>query len=315
MKLSSLIVYKTILEGMTPLDTAPLAHDQLAPVLHTVKTNDLQFSNLTERLEQQYAQVLDCLCDFDQTLVEIKENISVMVSQHEPAYYAKSTDLYQQMCMHDSVDHILNRSYGITEENRQFLAARIQAHGDWQHAGLIIRPGREDWINLLVGCDPLYLVDTDIKLLDPAVLRFNDQYQRRLRTYAVSESVDAPILKDLPSEQFGFCLVYYFFNFKPIEIIRAYMAEIYTKLKPGGTFAMTFNDCDRSGGVDLAERGFACYTPAHAVLSAAADVGFELHQSFKIDAANTWLEFRRPGKLTSLRGGQTLATVMPKTNT
>jgi predicted methyltransferase len=109
-------------------------------------------------------------------------------------------------------------------------------------------------------------------------------------------------------------LVYYFFNFKPIEIIRAYMTEIYVKLKPGGTFAMTFNDCDRSGGVDLAERSFACYTPAHAVLSAATTAGFELHQSFKIDAANTWLEFRRPGQLTSLRGGQTLATVMPKTS-
>jgi hypothetical protein len=312
MKLSSLLAYKAILDDMTPLDTAPIAHETLAPVLHTVKTNDLQFSNLTERLQQQYNRVLDCLVDIDQTLDEVKENITTMIRQHEPSYYIKSSELYQEMTAYDSIEHTLSRRYQIDKETREFLTARIQAHGDWHHAGMIIRPGHEEWINLLVGCDPLYLVDTDLKLLDPAVLRFNDQYQRRLRTYAVTESVDAPILTDLPTGQFAFCLAYYFFNFKPIEIIQAYIVEIFSRLKPGGTLAMSFNDCDRAGGVDLAERSFMCYTPGHAVLTAAQSAGFELQQRFKIDSANTWLELRKPGELTSIRGGQTLATVMPK---
>ena len=312
MKLSSLLVYKAVLEEMMPLDTAPLAHGTLAPAVHIVKTNDLQFSNLTERLEQQYRIIVDQLCAFDQTLEEVVAEIDSMIQQYEPDYYAKSTELYQQMCSYDTVDSLLDRRLKPTETVTQFLTARIQAHGDWHHAGLIVRPGREEWINLLVGCDPLYLVDTDIKLLDPAVLRFNDQYQRRLRTYAVKESVDEPMLNALPDGQFGFCLIYYFFNFKPIEIVRAYLHELYGKLKPGGTLGFTFNDSDRAGGVDLAERGFMCYTPRRAVVAAAEAMGFEIQQSYRIDAACTWLEFRKPGQLTSMKGGQTLATLTVK---
>lgn len=312
MKLSSLIAYKTVLEGMMPLDTAPIAHKTLAPVLHTVKSNDVQFLNLTERLQSQYDRVLDCLYDVDQTLDEIVENLKTMITQHEASYYEKSFELYQEMTEYDSVEHTLNRYYQVDDSTREFITARIQAHGDWHHAGMIIRPGREEWINFLVGCDPLYLVDTDLKLLEPAVLRFNDQYQRRLRTYSVVESTDVPILSNLPVKQFAFCLVYYFFNFKPIEIIQAYLQELFYKLKPGGTLAMTFNDCDRAGGVDLAERSFMCYTPGHAVLSMAESIGFELQQRYNLDASNTWIELRRPGQLTSLRGGQTLATIMPK---
>ena len=312
MKLSSLLVYKNILSEMTPLDTAPLAHDKLAPALHIVKNNDLQFTNLSERLEQQYRTIVDQLCAFDQTLDEVVQEIDDMIQQYEPAYYARSTELYQQMCLYDSIEPLLDRRLNPTDTVTQFLTARIQAHGDWHHAGLIVRPGREEWINLLVGCDPLYLVDTDAGLLDPAVLRFNDQYQRRLRTYTVLESADELMLNALPTGQFGFCLIYYFFNFKPIEIIRAYLSEIFGKLKPGGTVAFTFNDCDRAGGVDLVERSFMCYTPRRTVMSIAEELGFEIQQSYRIDAACTWLEFRKPGQLTSIKGGQTLATLTHK---
>ena len=312
MKLSSLLVYKSILEEMMPLDTAPLAHNTLSPAVHTVKTNDLQFSNLTEQLEQQYRTIVDELCAFEQTMESVVNEIDAMVQQYEPAYYATSTELYQQMCEYDTAESLLDRRLNPTDTVAQFLTARIQAHGDWHHAGLIIRPGREDWINLLVGCDPLYLVDTDAALLDPAVLRFNDQYQRRLRIYTVTESTDWPMLDALPTGQFGFCLAYYFFNFKPIEIVRAYLHELYGKLKPGGTLAFTFNDGDRAGGAILAERSFMCYTPRRAVMAAAEAMGFEIQQSYRIDAACTWLEFRKPGQLTSIKGGQTLATLTAK---
>jgi len=312
MKLSSLLVYKSILEEMLPLDTAPLAHDTLAPAVHIVKTNDLQFSNLTERLEQQYRTIVDQLCAFEQTVESVVEEIDVIIQQYESDYYAKSTELYQQMCSYDTAESLLDRRLNPTDTVAQFIAARIQAHGDWHHAGLIIRPGREEWINLLVACDPLYLADTDSALLDPAVLRFNDQYQRRLRTYTVSESADSPMLGALPTGQFGFCLAYYFFNFKPIEIIRAYLHEIYDKLKPGGTVAFTFNDGDRAGGVGLAEHSFMCYTPRRAVMAAADALGFEIQQSYRIDAACTWLEFRKPGQLVSIKGGQTLAKLTVK---
>jgi len=312
MKLSSLIAYKNLLEEMIPLDTVPLAHDKLAPVLYTVQSNEVQFANLTEQLETDYRLVLEKLDQFDQTAEKIKNQIDSLIDQNESVYYENSSELYRQMMQYDSNEYVLNRQQPLTVEIKELIIARLQRHGDWHHAGMIIRPGHEDWINLLVGCDPLYLVDTNKELLDPAVLRFNDQYQRRLRTYEADESSTDAILKLLPQEQFAFCLVYNFFNFKPMEIVTRYLSELFYKLKPGGTVALTINDCDRAGAVKLAESGFKCYTPKSAVVEHCCSLGFELLTSFHIDAASTWLEFHRPGELTSLRGGQALAQVFSR---
>jgi hypothetical protein len=312
MKLSSLIAYKSLLEDMIPLDSVPLAHDKLAPVLHTVQSNEVQFANLTEQLEVDYRAVLEKLDQFDQTAEKIKNQINELVSQNESVYYENSTQLHRQMQQYDSNEYILNRQQPLTIEVKELIIARLQLRGDWRHPGMIIRPGREDWINLLVGCDPLYLVDTNKELLDPALLRFNEQYQRRLRTYVVDESLPDSILTQLPSGQFAFCLVYNFFNFKPIELVIKYLSELFYKLKPGGIVALTINDCDRAGAVKLAESGFKCYTPKQAIIEHCRILGFELTTSFHIDAASTWLEFQRPGELTSLRGGQALAQIFSR---
>ena len=116
----------------------------------------------------------------------------------------------------------------------------------------------------------------------------------------------------LPQGQFGFVLAYNFFNYKPLELIKRYMTEIYSKLRNGGILAFTFNNCDLAGGVANAERCFMCYTPGGLIRSLAESIGYEIHQYRQLDSANQWLEIRKPGKLTSLRGGQTLVTVLDK---
>lgn len=312
MKLSSVVAYKNHLDDITPLDTAGLTYDKLGPVLHSVQTSEVQFDNLTKMLDDDYHSVIQSVNKFEQSIDLIKDDLDLTIAQIEPSYYAESFRLYSQEMVYDTPEYILNRRFEITPDAAEFLNARIQGHGSWQHAGMIIRPGREDWIKHLVGCDPLYLVDQHAELLEPAVLRFNDQYQRRLRTYVVNESVDSLILDKLPDQQFAYCLVYNFFNYKPIEIIRTYLTEIYKKLKPGGTLAMTINDCDREGGVKLAERNFTCYTPGRTIIEYAKSLGFEVRQSFRIDLATTWIELQRPGQLVSIRGGQSLAKILYK---
>ena len=314
MKLSQIVAFKNLLDDMTPLETMVVAHDKLAPILHTVKANGVQFENLTERLDRIYHKILSDLDEFDQTIESIESELSQLIIQSEQPYYNDSQQLYGQMTAYESTEYILNRTMSIDDSIKDYITARIQQHGHWEHAGMIIRPGHEDWINYLVNCDPLYLVDQHLDLLDPSVLRFNDQYQRRLRLYAIQESFGQEILPRLPDNQFGFCLVYNFFNFKPIGIIKQYLTELYNKLKPGGTIAFTFNDCDRRGAVELVERNFICYTPGRAVMSHIESLGFNVRQKFKMSAACTWVEIQKPGILTTLRGGQTLAKLVYKNN-
>ena len=103
-----------------------------------------------------------------------------------------------------------------------------------------------------------------------------------------------------------------FYHYKPIEIIKVYLAEIYNKLKPGGTVAFTFNNCDYASGVKLVERKFMCYTPGTLIMSWSNDIGYDLVQTYRIDSAFTWVELRKPGALSSLRGGQSLARIVAK---
>jgi hypothetical protein len=322
MILSSIVAYKNYLDKITPIDGALIAHDRLAPTLHSIITNELQFPYLSHQLNQDYQTVLDSIYQFELTVDNIKDKLTDLIEQAEPSYYAESWRLYNQELYNDSTEDVLNRRFTILDDVKRFILARIQQHSNWCHAGLIIHPGHEDWINYLVGLDPLYLVapqprilESRIlvpKILEPAVLRFNDQYKRRLRTYTVIESANTAILDQLPDSQFGFCLAYNFFNYKPLEIIKQYLNDIYQKLKPGGVLAFTFNDCDWAAGITNAERNFMCYTPGRAIISHAETLGFQIHQRYQIDSGCSWLELKRPGELTSLRGGQTLAKIVYK---
>ena len=116
----------------------------------------------------------------------------------------------------------------------------------------------------------------------------------------------------MPDGQIGFCLVYYFFNFMPFELVRQYLEEIYRKLKAGGCVACTFNNCDRSGGVELVERNYMCYTPGGLMMTMCESIGFDISHTYQLDSACTWIELRKPGELTSLRGGQSLARIVAK---
>ncbi len=312
MKLSSLVAFRNNLESLIPIDSAPFVHEKLAPILHEVKTGEFQAPDATQQLEQDYKNILERITDFEITMDRVREAIDQTIQHLEASYYESSEILYQHMMEHDTVEHTLSRRFALTETAKNFITARVQMHGNWQHAGMIIRPGHEEWITMLVGCDPLYLVDNNTELLEPAVLRFNDQYQRRLRTYAVSEQNNSSPLRSLPDGQFAYCLAYNFFNFKPESVIVDYLTDLYKKLKPGAQAAFTFNDGDLSGAVDLAERHYAFYTPGRKIYQHIQDLGFVIKQKYIIDAACVWVEIQKPGELVSLRGGQSLAEVVPK---
>jgi hypothetical protein len=311
MKLSTLIAYRNHLDSLTPKDTKSLVLDAIGPSLHMVENNLLKFDKLTEILKQDSDNIQTAYDAYNLTINKIQQQVQLLIDNVEPSYMVESYRLYEKEMIDDSDEYILDRKLHLTTEAQEYLQDRIKLHGDWKHPGMIIRPGTESWIELLVGCDPLYLVDENQNLLVPAMFKFNPAYRNRLRPYAVKErDTTNQILKSIPDSQFAYCLVYNFFNYKPFEILKSYFSEIYSKLKPGGTLAFTFNDCDRAGGVVLVERHFMCYTPGSLLLALCKSLGYEVIQTYPIDTACTWVELRKPGTLTSLRGGQSLAKII-----
>jgi len=312
MKLSDLVAYKTALDKLSTRSAHREVELDLGKITHLVNTQSIQLNNFTQQLETQYNEIQEHLDRFEIKLDELKQSIKLQIELEEKYWFQESYRLYDQEMRNDSAEYVLNRRPKLDDDVENLLRVRIQNYVDWQHPAMIIQPGLEKFVEDMVGFDPLYLVAQQHDLLVPAFEKFPEEYQRRLRLYTVREDLDHDILEKIPNEQVGLCLVYNFFEFKPFEIVRKYLTEIYQKLKPGGTLIMTFNDCDRDKAVKLAEQHYACYTPGTMVQQFALTTGYDQIFSWNNNGPTTWLELKKPGTLTSLRGGQTLAKIIKK---
>lgn len=312
MKLSEIVDY---LRQIEKINTSPTCDDTLRhldSVMYTVSSHRAQRQGLTDDLQKNLVEITTALDKFQVTVENIKSYLTTIVKKSEIAMYQESVRLYEQEMCFETNDYILNRRLAIDNESDILLRSRLRNAGDWRLPGMVIRPGLESFVEDLVPLDPLYLVDNDQELLDPGILKFTPEYQRRLRPYVVKEYYSNTILELLPDQQFGVVFAYNYFNYKPLEIIQRYLKEIFTKLRPGGMFIFTFNDCDWAHEVALAEQNFMCYTPGHAVQSLAESAGYEIIYKHRGKGDLSWLELRKPGKITSLKGGQSLAKIIPK---
>lgn len=259
--------------------------------------------------QQQIAQSMDAYADL---LKDIRQQVQRTIDAHHRNYLEESTRLFRDEMRWETPEYILGRRLNSQEPDRDLLLGKILRYHDWRVPGLILRPGREDWIDHLVSLDPLYLADTALELLEPAVQRYHPEYQRRLRCYDLQERDTASILDQLPTGQFGYVFAYNFFNYRPLELVIQYLQELWHKLRAGGVVFFSFNDCDYAHAVALTEQHFMCYTPGSMLVQAAEKIGFEILDRYRGQADLAWLEIKRPGKIRSLKGAQTLAKIMPR---
>jgi hypothetical protein len=304
-KLSEFVNFKNQLDLLST-NTIQAATDlELNKIMHLVNLEN--YDNL---LDQRKIDIQKSFNGFELELTKVKDKVNQEIAILEKPEFQKSYTLYEGE-HNNPAEFILNlRKHTIP--NLELFQARLSKYINWQHSAMIIRPGIESFIDSMVALDPLYLVDLNHDYLAPALSKFNSQYQNRLRTYTVKEELDQDILGQLPNNQFALCFVYNYFNFRPFEILKKYLDEIYEKLTPGGVLVMTFNDCDRASAVQLVENFYCCYTPGYLVRELALSIGYEIEYSWNDPGPTTWLELKKPGTMTSLKGGQTLAKVLPK---
>lgn len=310
MKLSEIVAYKNLLDSFSLSSIHHDARHRLDGVIHAIIHYGIDFDDYTNEVIEQGHSIDRSFANFAASVDKISAALNRLIAAQSQEYYDRSSKLYYEEMCFDTNEYILNRRLTIDPTSADLLDGLIGRYADWRWPGLIFRPGREELIDRLVSLDPLYLVDHNLDLLEPAVTKFHPQYQRRLRKYIVNEKTDG-MLGDLPNNQFGYVFAYNYFNYKPAELIQRYLSAIWDKLRPGGVLFMTFNDCDYAHGVALAEKNFMAYTPGSKLIEYAEAQGFEIVSRHRGEADLSWLELRRSGKLRSTRGGQTLAKIIP----
>jgi SAM-dependent methyltransferase len=286
------------------------------------------------QLENLKVDILNSFDQFEGEFNIVKNRVYDQIRKEEQIYLQNSYKAYEEYRSHRyewlktphpsdlvevqeanlrmHVENILNNRLPLADESQELIMNRITRVSSWQNTTMILRPGTEQWINNMVNNDPMYLVDENYDLLTPAMAQFNEIYQNRLRPYVIREDQEQDILWQLPDNQFGLVLAWNYFNHRPFEIVRRYLIELYRKMRPGGMLLMTYNDCDRWQGVKAVEAQVGLYTPGSLIQGFAESLGFEQRFIYHDEGPWTWIEFRKPGEWQSLRGGQTLAKIVPK---
>ena len=310
MNLSEVVKFKNLLDGMSIDPACHAAVRHLASIMHVINEQHIRLANVNEDLATNFDRVKDSIASFDAVVMDLNRKLQTMIDTYEPALYQSSLRVYEEEMRYEPDNYILDRRLSIDPESNIILRSRLKSYTDWRLPGMIIRPGRENFIEELVPLDPLYLVDHNTQLLEPAIAAFTTEYQRRLRPYAVNDYQGWPAMRQLPDNQFGLIFAYNYFNYKPITVIQSYLEEIFAKLRPGGVFLFTYNNCNRWHGVALAEKNFMSYVPAHRLRIIAENIGYEITHTYDGQGDISWLELTRPGQIVSLRGGQSLAKII-----
>jgi hypothetical protein len=271
------------------------------------------------RLEEKNYTLQSVFASIEEDLLDLKSEVRQLISTHEQAWLHRNYTEYKKRYLETNYAQTeeylgLHRNRPIRQDadTESALKSRVANYCDWKHPAMIIHPMLEPFTHAMTASDPLYLVDESDHLLAPTLEQFNPVYRNRLRPYVIKESFEQPILTRLPDQQIGFCLIYNYLDYRPFALIKIYLEELYQKLLPGGVVAMTFNDCDRYRALQAVEQGITGYTPGSLVRSWASYLGFEEVFCHDAGGPSVWIEFQKPGAATSLRGGQSLAKILPK---
>lgn len=312
MKLSELVRYLNHLEQNSLPTALDSVVNQAESLMLDIVNHASAFETFNNELKEDFCKIKNSVEQLNANLDSIKKYLRAAIQEQESEIYNQSQRLYEDEMIYETSEYILNRRLTGSAEQIQVLHNRFKIYSNWRVPGLIFRPGVEKFIEDFVPLDPLYLVDQNLDLLQPAIEKFGLPYQRRLRKYIIDDRESKEILRCLPNGQFGFVFANMFFNFKPLSLIHRYLDELYIKLRPGGVLIFTYNECDKWQGVDLAERNFMCYTPGNKIRSHAESLGFVIETNTVEPANAAWFQMRKPGEIESLRGGQALAKIIPK---
>ena len=314
MKLSEIVAYLNLLDSLDINSECNHAIRKLNHITHVVSERIESYQTASDSIAKTYKDIADNIAKFSTQIDSLKQELRTEIIHLEQEYLDNSMHVYAEEMVYDTTDTILNRRMRIGDEDDIVLRNRLRNLTDWRLPGMIIRPGVENYIEDMVPMDPLYVVDHSRELMAPAINKFTLEYQRRLREYVINDWDSGPILDKLPDNQFGTIFAYHYFNHKPVLVIHRFLLEFYQKLRPGGSVLMTYNNCDLAHGVSRAEHSWMLYTPRRLIENYAVGIGFELVNAYDGKGDVSWLEFRKPGDITSLRGGQTLSKIIAKTD-
>jgi SAM-dependent methyltransferase len=310
MKLHDLVKLKHLLKDSIYVDDIVNNLTNLQQRIQSVNDQmpemDGVYSDFTNELITHYDTVLEQaqtpIQDLQKQLAEIDTRIANLTHK----IFANN---YELEMYYGSVESIrVNRKINCSQDIEEIAKQRILLHTSWRYPALEIGCRDGEWTQYLIASDPLYIMDRQKEFLDSANSRFPTGYQNRLRKYQLIDNSLAP----LPKNQFSFAFSWGYFNFISLDTMTQFLKEMYQALRPGGVFMFTYNDGDTPSGASLAESFAQSYLPKSLLIPTCQSSGFEIYAEHDYTPGVSWLEIRKPGKLSTIKAHQVLGEIKPR---
>jgi SAM-dependent methyltransferase len=312
MKLSKLVANRETLKKRSTNDLFDTTVNVLTQLATDIDLVDINTEESLHKLETFKNEALNALLKYEQELSNFKKELDIVIESASPAYYQMSEEIFSNKADKDSdrytADRYLFDAYIKYDNVAKEFKTRIELYADWKHPGLFIRPEKGDFVDSMISNDPLYIVDEAKELLLMTMNRWTPEFQSRIR-YGYISDTGTSYLPNIPAGQIGLIVIFHFFNYKTLDTVKQYLKECYDLLKPGGAMIFTYNNCDLPDAVIQVEHAYQSYTPKSTLLAVIEGLGFEVLAEFDREPNVSWLEIKKPGTLTSLRGGQALAQI------
>ena len=290
----------------------------------SVNLENIEIDNLKESMHNTQREILKNITDLYTYLNRFILELDQMILNLEKTYHEKSIEIQKADLVQPPEHKNFQADYHElfftppisgeepSEIEKQFVGT-IKKYVNFKWPGLEIGPSKGYYTKELVALDPLYLADNvEGRFIETKKL-WNKMYQKRLRYYTFNDNTDNP-MHQLPKSQFGLILSFNWFNFKTQDVIEKYIKSAFELLKPGGAMVFTYNNCSFPKAIDKVDEMHYTYTNGYTLKEFCKTTGYEIVSSY--DGENqftnwcvSWLEIRKPGKLTSLRGGQNLGAI------
>ena len=169
-KLSELVAYKNELDRLSTESARTTTNTELSKITHVTQS---------DQLTKQLAQLDSDFVKFQDTFNQIRQDLQDQISEAERPWIVDAYRRYDQGEA-DHAEDILNLRQANSIDSTPFRT-KLTQYADWKYPAMIIRPGLESFIDDMVAYDPLYLIDLSYDFLRPAMDKFNERYQNRLR--------------------------------------------------------------------------------------------------------------------------------------
>jgi SAM-dependent methyltransferase len=289
----------------------------LEPVLASVDNLRLNISLVNQNISEEYSEHLDLLIkDYrdiraaihrpGERVQEIIDSINKEISSKSSHFFLNN---YEDELSYEDPENIRKiRVMYIPVQVQQEVESRIGLYSNWKYPALELGCRDGEWTKFLVASDPLYIADSHQDFLDSTVKDYPAEYQRRVRQYLIKNDEYGV----LPQNQFNLVFSWNHFNYRTLDTIKQTLKQVYNLLRPGGVFMFSYNNADMPSGAAYAETYFMSYVPKSLLLPMIQSMGYEVVYQKDHEPAVSWLEIRKPGELTTIRGHQALGIIKEK---